>query len=141
MRTLFFRCIQLVKPFHCWWSPCFCFCFCFFGCAGSSLLLGGLSLVASNGGYSLLWALGFSLRWLLLLQGTGPVCTGFSSCSTWAPWLQLPGSRAKSQQLLHTGLVALRRVEFSNPCPLHWQVDSYPLRRQGSPAVIFKQVS
>ena len=21
----------------------------------------------------------------------------------------------------------------SNPCPLHWQADSYPLRHQGSP--------
>ena len=23
----------------------------------------------------------------------------------------------------------------SNPCPLHWQADSYPLRNQGSPEV------
>ena len=38
-----------------------------FGCAGSSLR-----------------CVGFSLRWLLLLQSTGPRCTGFSSCGSWA---------------------------------------------------------
>ena len=25
----------------------------------------------------------------------------------------------------------------SNPCPLHWQADSYPLRHQGSPKAAF----
>ena len=32
----------------------------------------GLSLVLASGGYSSLWCVGFSLRWLLLLQHTGP---------------------------------------------------------------------
>ena len=41
-----------------------------------------LSLVVASGGYSLLWCLGFSLRWLLLLQTTGSRSTGFSSCGT-----------------------------------------------------------
>jgi len=27
----------------------------------------------------------------------------------------------------------------SNPCPLHWQVDSYPVYYQGSPGDIFKE--
>ena len=27
----------------------------------------------------------------------------------------------------------------SNPCPLHWQADSQPLRHQGSPLKIFNQ--
>ena len=31
----------------------------------------GFSLVATSGGYSLLQDVGFSLRWLLLLQSTG----------------------------------------------------------------------
>ena len=26
----------------------------------------------------------------------------------------------------------------SNPCPIHWQVDSYPLYHQGSPRPLFK---
>ena len=25
----------------------------------------------------------------------------------------------------------------SNPCPLHWQADSYPLRHQGNPVPLF----
>ena len=44
--------------------------------------LRGLSLVGASGGYSLLWCVGFSLWWLLLLQGTR--CAGFSSCGSWA---------------------------------------------------------
>ena len=42
----------------------------------------GLSLVAVSGGYSSLWCVGFSLRWLLLLRSTGSRHTGFSSCGT-----------------------------------------------------------
>ena len=42
----------------------------------------GLSLVVASGGYSLLRCAGFSLRWLLLLWGTGSRCMGFSSCGT-----------------------------------------------------------
>ena len=48
-----------------------------------------LSLVAASGGYSSLRCAGFSLRWLLLLQGTVSRCTGsvvvahgLSSCGT-----------------------------------------------------------
>ena len=44
----------------------------------------GLSLVAVNRGYSLLPCVGFSLRWLLLLQSTGSRHVGFSSCGTQA---------------------------------------------------------
>ena len=51
----------------------------------------GLSLVAACGGYSLLWCLGFSLQWLLLLQSTGSrragsvvVACGLSSCGSQA---------------------------------------------------------
>ena len=41
-----------------------------------------LSLVVVSGGYSLLRCMGFSLRWLLLLQSMGSRCAGFSSCGT-----------------------------------------------------------
>ena len=60
----------------------------------------GLSLVVVSGGYSSLWCMGFSLRWLLLLQSTGSRCTGFSSGS-WAleHRLSICGARA---QLLHS---------------------------------------
>ena len=41
-----------------------------------------LSLVAASGGYSWSRCTGFSLWWLLLLQGTGSRCAGFSSCGS-----------------------------------------------------------
>ena len=55
-----------------------------FGCVGSSLLREGFSLVAVSGGYSSLHCIGLSLRWLLLLQSTGPRHMGFNSCGTGA---------------------------------------------------------
>ena len=53
-----------------------------FGCIGSLLLCMGFSLVEGSGGYSSLRCVGFSLRWLLLLQSTGSRRAGFSSCGT-----------------------------------------------------------
>ena len=49
-----------------------------------SVAMHGLSLVAASGGYSSLWRVGFSLRWLLLLQSTGSRHAGFSRCGSWA---------------------------------------------------------
>ena len=40
----------------------------------------GLSLVVAGEGYSSLRCVGFSVRWLLLLQSTGSRHIGFSSC-------------------------------------------------------------
>ena len=40
----------------------------------------GLSLVAASGGFSLLWCMGFSLRWLLLLWSMGSRHAGVTSC-------------------------------------------------------------
>ena len=48
---------------------------------------------SSCGGYSLLWCMGFSSRWLLLLRSTGSRCVGFSSCGSRAQELWLAGSR------------------------------------------------
>ena len=42
------------------------------------------SSCGASRGYSSLWCVGFSLRWLLLLQSTGSKHAGFSSCGTWA---------------------------------------------------------
>ena len=44
----------------------------------------GLSLVVASGVCSLLWCVGFSLLWLLLLWSMGSRHTGFSSCVMWA---------------------------------------------------------
>ena len=52
--------------------------------------------------------------------------------------LQPLAFRTQTQYLWYTGLVALLHVEIfpnkeSNPCPLHWQADSYQLWHEGSP--------
>ena len=52
-----------------------------------------LSLVAASGGYSLLWCVGFSLWWLLLLRSTGSRHMDFSCC----------GSRALERRLSSCG--------------------------------------
>ena len=44
----------------------------------------GLPLVVASGAYSSLRCVGFSFRWLLLLQSTGSRCAGFSSCGAQA---------------------------------------------------------
>ena len=78
----------------------------------------GLSLVAASGGHSSSRCVGLSLSRPLLLRSTGSRRAGSvvvahgPSCS--APCGILPD-------------------QGSNPCPLHWQADSQPLRHQGSP--------
>ena len=85
-----------------------------------------LSLVTESRGHSLLWCTGFSLLWLLLLHSTGSGHTGFSSCSM------------QTQQLWHMGFSCsmaceISRDQGSDPCPLHWQVNSYLLYYKESP--------
>ena len=82
----------------------------------------GLSLVAASGGHSLSRCAGLSLSRPLLLRGTG-------------------SRRAGSVVVAHRPSCSVACGIFpdqgSNPCPLHWQADSRPLRHQGSPLVIF----
>ena len=95
---------------------------------------GGRSLVEANGGYSWLWCTVLLLRWLLLLGSTGlRVCRhthgsqarqcGPRSCGAWADLLR--------------GMWNLPRPGIKL-CPMHQQVDSYPLCHQGSPRAEFK---
>ena len=78
----------------------------------------GLPLVAASGGHSSSQCAGLSLSRPLLLRSTGSRHAGSvivahgPSCSVACGILPDQGS---------------------NPCPLHWQVDSQPLRHQGSP--------
>ena len=80
----------------------------------------GLSLVAASGSHSSSRCAGLSLSRSLLLRSTGSRSAGSvivahgSSCSATCGILPDQGS---------------------NPCPLHWQADSQPLRHQGSPMV------
>ena len=81
----------------------------------------GLSLVAASGGHSSSRCAGLSLSRPLLLRSTGSRCAGSvvvahgSNCSA---------------------ACGIFPDQGSNPCPLHWQADSQPLRHQGSPASI-----
>ena len=71
-----------------------------FRCVGSSLLCAGFSLVAASGGYSLLQCADF-------------FCCGARALGAWAQQLCLAGSRAQTQQLGRTGLVAPQHVGSS----------------------------
>ena len=78
----------------------------------------GLSLVAASGGHSSSQCAGLSLSRPLLLRSTG-------------------SRRAGSVIVAHgpscSAACGILPDQGSNPCPLHWQADSQPLRHQGSP--------
>ena len=81
----------------------------------------GLSLVVASGGHSSSRCAGLSLSRPLLLRSTGSRRTGSvvvahgPTCST---------------------ACGIFPDQGSNPCPLHWQADSQPLRHQGSPDLL-----
>ena len=80
----------------------------------------GLSLVAASGDHSSSRCAGLSLSQPLLLRSTG-------------------SRRAGSVVVAHGSSCSVACGIFPdqglNPCPLHWQADSQPLRHQGSPTV------
>ena len=82
----------------------------------------GPSLVAASGGHSSSRCAGLSPSRPLPLRSTG-------------------SRRAGSAVVAHGPSCSAARGIFpdqgSNPCPLHWQADSQPLRHQGSPLNIF----
>ena len=82
----------------------------------------GLSLVGARGGHSSSRCTGLSLSRPLLLRSTG-------------------SRRAGSVVVAHGPSCSVACGIFPdqglNPCPLHWQADSQPLRHQGSPLVAF----
>ena len=106
-------------PFRCGFIQSFFFLIYFFifGCTGSSLLHSGF-LVVEPGGYSSLWCAGFSLQWLLLLRSMGS---------------RHRGSLVVAHALSYPEACGILLDQGSNPCPLYWQADSYPLYHQGSP--------
>ena len=78
----------------------------------------GLSPVAASRGHSSSQCAGLSLSWPLLLRSTG-------------------SRRAGSVVVAHgpscSAACGIFPDQGSNPCPLHWQAESQPLRHQGSP--------
>ena len=78
----------------------------------------GLSLVAASGGHSSSRCAGLSLSRSLLLWSTGS---------------RRAGSVIVAHGPSHSAACGIFPDQGSNPCPLHWQADSQPLRHQGSP--------
>ena len=82
----------------------------------------GLSLVVASGGHSSSRCAGLSLSRPLLLQSTGS---------------RRAGSVVVAHRLSCCVACGIFPDQGSNPCPLHWQADSQPLRHQGSPKFPF----
>ena len=78
----------------------------------------GLSLVVASGGHSSSRCAGLSVSRPLLLRST---------CSRRA------GSVVVAHGPSRSAACGIFPDQDSNPCPLHWQADSQPLRHQGSP--------
>ena len=89
----------------------------------------GLSLAAAGGGYPSLRC--FSSRGRSWCRACAPGHAGLRNCRRGrsSPHPGLPGTGSAGAG--GTGLAAPGPVAL--PCPLHWQADSYPLYRQGSP--------
>ena len=110
-----------IKNIHAFFFFTFIYLF-IYGCVGSSFLVRGLSLVVASGGHSSSRCAGLSLSRPLLLRSTG-------------------SRRAGSVIVAHgpscSAACGIFPDQGSNPCPLHWQADSQPLRHQGSPHSCF----
>ena len=78
----------------------------------------GPSLVAASGGHSSSRCAVLSLSWPLLLRSTSS---------------RRAGSAVVDHGPSRSAACGILPDQGSNPCPLHWQADSQPLRHQGSP--------
>ena len=96
-------------------------------CAGSPLLL-RLSPAVVRG--AMLWCMGCSLQWILLLQG---VLRRHMGSVAAASWLYSTGSGIVAHRLRCSGACRIFPDQGSNLCLLHWSADSLPLRHQESP--------
>ena len=81
----------------------------------------GLSPVAASGGHSSSRCAGLSLSRPLLLRTTGS---------------RRAGSAIVAHEPSCSAACGIFPDQGSNPCPLHWQADSQPLRHQGSPLIL-----
>ena len=81
----------------------------------------GLSPVAASGGHSSSRCAGLSLSRPLPLRGTGS---------------RRAGSVVAAHGPSRSAACGIFPDRGTNPCPLHWQADSQPLRHQGSPSML-----
>ena len=110
--------LSLAELTHCLFFLIFIYLFIYFCLCWVFISVRGLSLVAASGGHSSSRCAGLSLSRPLLLRTTGSRSAGSVVV---AQWLSCSAARG------------IFPDQGSNPCPLHWQADSQPLRRQGSP--------
>ena len=82
----------------------------------------GLSLVATSRGHSSSRCAGLSLSRAFLLRSTGS---------------RRAGSVVVAHGPSRSAACGILPDQGPNPCPLHWQADSQPLRHQGSPILGF----
>ena len=104
---------------------------------GVFLATHGLSLVVASGGYSWLRYMDFSQQWLSCFwaQTLGP------KASVFAPHgLESSGSVAVTHGLSCSTAWGIFLDQGSNPCLLHWQVDSYPRNNPGRLRIILNLV-
>ena len=85
----------------------------------------GLSLVVASGGHSSSRCAGLSLLRPLLLWSTGS---------------RRAGSVVEAHGPSCSAACGIPPDQGPNPCPLHWQADSQPLRHQGSPGLFLKVI-
>ena len=118
---------RTVSAFPHWITPCcpeivffffLIYLFIYFWLCWVFVSVRGLSLVVASGGHSSSRCAGLSLSWPLLLRGTGS---------------RRAGSVAVAHGPSCSAACGIFPDQGSNPCPLHWQADSQPLRHQGSP--------
>ena len=122
-KIISWRISPLVLPvfaFFVFWFILFYFIFIYLWLCWVFVSVRGLSLVAASGGHSSSRCAGLSPSRPLLLGSTG-------------------SRRAASVIVAHGPSCSMACGIFpdqgSNPCPLHWQADSQPLRHQGSPSI------
>ena len=105
--------MQEETPFNCF----FFFNFIYLWLCWVFVSVRGLSLVVASGGHSSSRCAGLSLSRPLLLRSTGS---------------RHAGSVIVAHGPSCSAACGIFPDQGSNPCPLHWQADSQPLRHQGS---------
>ena len=74
-------------------------------------------------------------------SGAKALAQEWAGFSSWALGLENEGSVIMAHGLGGPEACGIFPHQRLNPCPLHWQVDSYPLDHQGSPKLCFIKIS
>ena len=108
--------------YNCFFFFNFIYLFIYFWLCWVFVSVRGLSPVTASGGHSSSRCTGLSLSRPLLLWSTGS---------------RHAGSVIVAHRPSCSAACGIFPDQGSNPCPLHWQADSQPLRHQGSPIIAF----